>query len=51
MTTKLQIYNGALSLIGERLLANIAPGNDASLMLFRGLGFGGPIQVTLERPA
>ena len=37
--------------VGERLLANIAPGNDASLLLFRGLGFGGPIQVTLERPA
>jgi RimJ/RimL family protein N-acetyltransferase len=34
-----------------RFVANIAPGNDASLNLFRRLGFGGPIQVTLERPA
>ena len=34
-----------------RFLANIAPGNDASLALFRKLGFGGPIQVTLERAA
>lgn len=33
-----------------RFLANINPANSASLMMFRKLGFGGPIQVTLERP-
>lgn len=33
-----------------RFLANIAPANAASIALFRKLGFGGPIQVTLEKP-
>lgn len=32
-----------------RFLANIAPGNAASLALFAKLGFTGPIQVTLEK--
>ena len=32
-----------------RFLANIAPGNEASIALFRKLGFGGPIQITLEK--
>lgn len=32
-----------------RFLANINPANEASLALFRKLGFTGPIQVTLER--
>lgn len=34
-----------------RFLANINPANEASIALFRKLGFGGPIQITLERPA
>jgi len=34
-----------------RFLANINPANAASIALFRSLGFGGPIQITLERPA
>lgn len=33
-----------------RFLANINPANAASIALFRKLGFGGPIQVTLEKP-
>ncbi len=33
-----------------RFLSNINPANEASLKLFRGLGFGGPIQITLEKP-
>ena len=33
-----------------RFLANINPANEASIALFRKLGFGGPIQITLERP-
>lgn len=33
-----------------RFLANINPANEASIALFRSLGFGGPIQITLERP-
>lgn len=33
-----------------RFLANINPANAASIALFRKLGFGGPIQITLERP-
>lgn len=32
-----------------RFLANINPANNASLTLFRKLGFGGPIQLTLEK--
>lgn len=35
---------------GGGFLANINPENTASLMLFRKLGFGGPVQVTLEKP-
>ena len=35
---------------GERFLANINPANEASIALFRSLGFGGPIQITLEKP-
>lgn len=31
-----------------RHLANINPANEASIRLFRKLGFGGPIQITLE---
>ena len=34
-----------------RFLANINPANEASIALFRKLGFGGPIQVTLELDA
>jgi len=34
-----------------RFLANINPANEASIALFRSLGFGGPIQLTLERQA
>jgi RimJ/RimL family protein N-acetyltransferase len=33
-----------------RFLANINPANHASIALFNSLGFGGPIQITLERP-
>lgn len=33
-----------------RFLANINPANEASIALFRKLGFGGPIQITLEMP-
>ena len=33
-----------------RFLANINPVNEASIALFRKLGFGGPIQITLEKP-
>lgn len=33
-----------------RFLANINPANEASIALFRKLGFGGPIQITLEKP-
>lgn len=33
-----------------RLLANINPANAASIALFRKHGFGGPIQLTLEKP-
>lgn len=33
-----------------RFLANINPRNEASIRLFESLGFGGPIQVTYERP-
>lgn len=41
-----------LALYGdERLLANINPSNAASVALFGKLGFTGPIQITLERPA
>ena len=32
-----------------RFLANINPANEASIALFRKLGFGGPIQITLEK--
>ena len=32
-----------------RHLANINPANEASIALFRSLGFGGPIQITLEK--
>jgi RimJ/RimL family protein N-acetyltransferase len=32
-----------------RLLANINPANEASIALFRKHGFGGPIQITLEK--
>lgn len=32
-------------------LANINPANEASIALFKSLGFGGPIQITLERQA
>ena len=32
-----------------RFLANINPANEASIALFRSLGFGGPIQITLEK--
>ena len=32
-----------------RHLANINPQNEASIALFRSLGFGGPIQITLEK--
>jgi RimJ/RimL family protein N-acetyltransferase len=32
-----------------RFLANINPRNEASIALFRKLGFSGPIQVTYER--
>lgn len=35
---------------GQRLLANINPSNQASIALFRKHGFGGPIQITLEKP-
>jgi RimJ/RimL family protein N-acetyltransferase len=34
-----------------RFLANINPANEPSIRLFRSLGFGGPIQITLERAA
>lgn len=34
-----------------RFVANINPKNTRSLDMFRELGFGGPIQITLERPA
>lgn len=34
---------------GGRFLANINPANTASIALFRKLGFGGPIQVTLSK--
>lgn len=34
----------------SRYLANINPANEASIALFRKLGFGGPIQITLEKP-
>jgi RimJ/RimL family protein N-acetyltransferase len=34
-----------------RFLANINPQNEASIALFKSLGFGGPIQITLERQA
>ena len=33
-----------------RVLANINPANEASIELFRKRGFGGPIQITLEKP-
>jgi len=33
-----------------RFLANINPANQASISLFLKLGFGGPIQITLEKP-
>lgn len=33
-----------------RFLANINPANASSIALFRKLGFGGPIQITLEKP-
>jgi cyclase len=33
-----------------RYLANINPANEASIALFRKLGFGGPSQITLEKP-
>lgn len=33
-----------------RFLANINPANEPSIQLFRSLGFGGPIQITLEKP-
>lgn len=32
-----------------KFLANINPANEASIALFRKLGFAGPVQVTLER--
>lgn len=32
-----------------RFIANINPANEASIVLFKSLGFGGPIQITLER--
>lgn len=32
-----------------RFLANINPANEASIALFRSLGFGGPIQITMEK--
>lgn len=35
---------------GGHFLANINPANEASIALFRKLGFGGPIQITLEKP-
>ena len=35
---------------GGRFLANINPANEASIALFRKHGFGGPIQLTLEKP-
>jgi RimJ/RimL family protein N-acetyltransferase len=34
---------------GGRFLANINPQNEASIALFRNLGFGGPIQITMEK--
>lgn len=34
-----------------RYLANINPANEASIAMFRALGFGGPVQVTLEKQA
>lgn len=33
----------------HRYLANINPANEASINLFRKLGFSGPIQMTLEK--
>ena len=33
-----------------RMLANLNPANEASIALFRKLGFTGPIQITMERP-
>ena len=33
-----------------RVLANINPANEASIALFRKHGFGGPTQITLEKP-
>lgn len=38
------------SLHPGRFIANINPANAASITLFRNLGFGGPIQITLEKP-
>jgi RimJ/RimL family protein N-acetyltransferase len=35
---------------GGHFLANINPANQASIALFLKLGFGGPIQITLEKP-
>jgi RimJ/RimL family protein N-acetyltransferase len=35
----------------KRYLANINPANEASIALFRKLGFEGPVQVTYERRA
>jgi hypothetical protein len=34
-----------------RILANINPANEASIALFKSVGFGEPIQLTLERQA
>lgn len=46
-----QAITELLRLHPGRALANIAPGNEASIALFRGLGFEGPIQITLEKEA
>lgn len=34
---------------GRHFLANINPANEPSIALFRSLGFGGPIQITMEK--
>ena len=44
-----QALASILKLHPGRCLANINPANEASIALFRSLGFVGPIQITLER--